>query len=130
LNVRGLSAAAVGADRCNVIPALASASIDIRLVAGDDPSPMLRLIREHLAGLGYHVFDREPTAAERREFARLVRLKVEPAYPAASTQAETPIVEHLLDAASRAADRPVLTMPTPGGSVPLYHFAEVLRAPR
>jgi len=129
LNIRGLSAAAVGADRRNVIPASASASIDIRLAAGDDPSRMLRLIRQHLAGLGYHVLDHEPIMAQRREYLRLARLQVEPAYPAASTPADTPIVAHLLDAASRAADRPALTMPTLGGSVPLHHFAEVLQAP-
>jgi acetylornithine deacetylase/succinyl-diaminopimelate desuccinylase-like protein len=129
LNIRGLGAAAVGADRRNVIPASASASIDIRLAAGDDPSRMLGLLRQHLAGLGYHVLDREPTRAERRGHARLARLQVEPAYPAASTPAETPIVAHLLDAASQAAGRPALTMPTLGGSVPLHHFAEVLGAP-
>jgi acetylornithine deacetylase/succinyl-diaminopimelate desuccinylase-like protein len=129
LNVRGLSAAAVGTDRRNVIPASASASIDIRLAAGDDPSRMLRLIREHLAGLGYHVLDREPTAAERHQCPRLARLDAEPAYPAASTPVETPIVAHVLEAASRAAGRPALIIPTLGGSVPLHHFAEVLQTP-
>jgi acetylornithine deacetylase/succinyl-diaminopimelate desuccinylase-like protein len=129
LNVRGLSAAAVGADRRNVIPASASASIDIRLTAGEDPARMQRLVREHLAGLGYHVLDREPTEAERRAYPRLARLQAEPGYPAASTPAGSPIVAHLVDAASRAADRAALTTPTLGGSVPLHHFVEVLDAP-
>ena len=129
LNVRGLSAAEVGTNRRNVIPASASASIDIRLAAGDDPSRMLGLIREHLAGFGYHVLDREPTLAERREHPRLARMDAEPGYPAARTPVETPIVAHLLDAAGRATGRPVVTMPTLGGSVPLHHFADVLRAP-
>jgi acetylornithine deacetylase/succinyl-diaminopimelate desuccinylase-like protein len=129
LNIRGLSAAAVGADRRNVIPARASASVDVRLAAGDDPDHMAGLIREHLVGLGYRVLDREPTPAERREHPRLVSLRAEPAYPAASTPAGTPIVARLLDAAGRAAGRPALTMPTLGGSVPLHHFVEVLAAP-
>lgn len=129
LNIRGLSAASVREDRRNVIPASASASIDIRLAAGDDPTRMLRLIREHLAGLGYHVLDREPTDAERREHPRLARIDAEPGYPAARIPVETPIVAHLLDAASRASGGTVVTMPTLGGSVPLQHFAEVLEAP-
>jgi acetylornithine deacetylase/succinyl-diaminopimelate desuccinylase-like protein len=128
LNIRGLSAAAVGVHRRNVIPASASASIDIRLAAGDDPARMLRLIRQHVAGLGYHVLDCEPTPAQRRECPRLARLQAEPAYPGASIPAETPIVSHLLRAASQAADRRALIMPTLGGSVPLHHFAEVLGA--
>jgi acetylornithine deacetylase/succinyl-diaminopimelate desuccinylase-like protein len=129
LNIRGLSAASVGEDRRNVIPASASASIDIRLAAGDDPTRMLRLIHEHLAGLGYHVLDREPTDAERREHPRLARIDAEPGYPAARIPVETPIVTHLLDASARASGQPVVTMPTLGGSVPLHHFAEVLEAP-
>jgi acetylornithine deacetylase/succinyl-diaminopimelate desuccinylase-like protein len=129
LNIRGLSAASVGEDRRNVIPASASASVDIRLAGGDDPTRMLRLIHEHLAGLGYHVLDREPTDAERREHPRLARIEAEPGYPAARIPVETPIVAHLLDAASRASGGTVVTMPTLGGSVPLHHFAEVLRAP-
>jgi hypothetical protein len=56
-------------------------------------------------------------------------LLAEPGYPAASTPAGSPIVAHLVDAASRAADRAALTMPTLGGSVPLHHFVEVLEAP-
>ncbi|MGE5827038.1 MAG: peptidase dimerization domain-containing protein, partial [Micromonosporaceae bacterium] len=128
LNIRGLVAADVGADRRNVIPASASASIDIRLAPGDDPGRMLDLVRQHLAGLGYHLIDGEPSLTQRRDHSRLARLQVEPGYPAARTSAETPIVAHLLGAASRAADRPALVLPTLGGSVPLHHFADVLGA--
>jgi acetylornithine deacetylase/succinyl-diaminopimelate desuccinylase-like protein len=128
-NIRGLSAASVGDDRRNVIPSVARASIDIRLAAGDDAERMLRLIREHLAGLGYHVLDREPTLGERREHPRLARMEAEPGYPAARIPVETPIVAHLLDAVRRASGETVVTMPTLGGSVPLHHFTEVLQAP-
>jgi acetylornithine deacetylase/succinyl-diaminopimelate desuccinylase-like protein len=129
LNVRGLSAGDVGADRRNVIPASASASIDIRLAAGDDAEHMLYLLREHLARQGYHVLDRDPSTVERQRYPRLVRLDAEPGYPAASTPAQNPIVADLCSAASRAADQPALALPTLGGSVPLHHFNEILAAP-
>ena len=129
LNVRGLAAGAVGAGARNVIPATATASVDIRLAAGDDPARMLALVREHLTGLGYHVLDREPTPEERRRYRRLARLDGEVGYPAARTPVETPVVKRLLDAATEASGRPALVMPTLGGSVPLHHFAEVLDAP-
>ena len=127
-NVRGLAAASVGVEARNVIPASATASVDIRLAPGDDPGRMLRLVRQHLARLGYHVVDREPTAAERRA-GRVARLAAHEAYPAARANAGAPIVEHLVEAATAAAGRPALTMPTLGGSVPLHHFTDVLGVP-
>jgi acetylornithine deacetylase/succinyl-diaminopimelate desuccinylase-like protein len=129
LNIRGMVAGDVGTDARNVIPARASASVDIRLAAGDDPQRMLRLVREHVERQGFHVLDREPDAAERRRHPRLARLDAEVGYPAMRTPASLPIVAHLAELAGRAADRPAITMPTLGGSVPLYHLAELLDTP-
>jgi acetylornithine deacetylase/succinyl-diaminopimelate desuccinylase-like protein len=129
LNVRGIAAGGVGRAARNVIPDRATASLDIRLAAGDDPARMLRLVREHLAGQGYHVLDREPTAAERRAHRQLARLDADIGYPAARTPGDLPILAHLVQAATRAAGRPALTMPTLGGSVPLHDVAGALAAP-
>jgi acetylornithine deacetylase/succinyl-diaminopimelate desuccinylase-like protein len=129
LNIRGLQAAGVGTAARNVIPSRATASVDIRLAVGDEPERMLRLVREHLRRRGFHVLDRDPTPAERRQHRRLARLDAEIGYPAARAPIESPIVAHLVDAASRAAGRPALTMPTLGGSVPLHHIADILAAP-
>jgi acetylornithine deacetylase/succinyl-diaminopimelate desuccinylase-like protein len=129
LNVRGLAAAGVGAAARNVIPDRATASIDIRLAAGDDPDRMPRLVRAHLERHGVHVLDREPTTAERRAHRVLARLDPQPGYPAARADAGLPVVAHLAALAGRAAGRPALTVPTLGGSVPLHDVTEALGAP-
>jgi acetylornithine deacetylase/succinyl-diaminopimelate desuccinylase-like protein len=129
LNVRGLAAAGVGAAARNVIPDRATASIDIRLAAGDDPDRMPALVRAHLERAGWHVLDRDPTPAERRAHPRLARLDPQPGYPAARAAADLPIVAHLAEAATRAAARPALTVPTLGGSVPLHDVTAALGAP-
>ena len=129
LNVRGLRAADVGPAARNVIPASATASIDIRLAAGDDPARMLDRVREHVAKQGYLVLDRDPTAAERRTHRAVARLDARVGYPAARARADLPVVGHLLDLAGRAAGRPAAVLPTLGGSVPLHHFGAALAAP-
>jgi acetylornithine deacetylase/succinyl-diaminopimelate desuccinylase-like protein len=129
LNVRGLRAADVGPAARNVIPAAATASIDIRLAAGDDPARMLDRVRAHVADQGYLVLDREPTAAERRAHRAIARIDGRVGYPAARAGADLPIVAHLLELAGRAADRPAITLPTLGGSVPLHPFERALGTP-
>ncbi|HEY6747466.1 MAG TPA: M20/M25/M40 family metallo-hydrolase [Mycobacteriales bacterium] len=128
LNVRGLRAADVGTAARNVIPAYATASIDIRLAAGDDPKALTDRVREHVRAQGYLVLDREPTAAERREH-QVARIDARVGYPAARAGADLPVVAHLLDLTARAAGRPAITLPTLGGSVPLQHFGQALGAP-
>jgi acetylornithine deacetylase/succinyl-diaminopimelate desuccinylase-like protein len=129
LNIRGLRAADVGPAARNVIPASATASIDVRLAAGDDPARMVERIRAHVAEQGYRVLDREPTAGERRSHRLVARLDAGLGYPAARAPADLPVVGHLLHVAARAADEPAIALPTLGGSVPLHHFGEALGAP-
>jgi acetylornithine deacetylase/succinyl-diaminopimelate desuccinylase-like protein len=129
LNVRGLRAADVGAAARNVIPASATASIDIRLAAGDDPERMLERVREHVRRRGFLVLDREPTPRERRDHPAVARIDARVGYPAARAPADLPVVGHLLELAGRAAGEPAIALPTLGGSVPLHHFDQVLGAP-
>jgi acetylornithine deacetylase/succinyl-diaminopimelate desuccinylase-like protein len=129
LNVRGLRAADVGPAARNVIPASATASIDIRLAAGDEPAALLDRVREHVRGQGFLVLDREPTAAERASHPRIARLDAHVGYPAARASADLPVVGHLLRLAGAAAGEPAIALPTLGGSVPLHHFEQVLATP-
>jgi acetylornithine deacetylase/succinyl-diaminopimelate desuccinylase-like protein len=129
LNVRGLRAADVGGAARNVIPAQATASIDIRLAAGDDPERMIERVREHVRAQGYLVLDREPTAAQRHGHRAIARIDGRVGYPAARARAELPVVDHLLELAAAAAGERAIALPTLGGSVPLHHFGQALGAP-
>ncbi|HEX6682402.1 MAG TPA: M20/M25/M40 family metallo-hydrolase [Candidatus Limnocylindrales bacterium] len=128
-NLRGLSAGDVGPLARNVIPANATASVDIRLAAGDDPGRMLELIREHVARHGYSVLDREPTDQERRGRRRLARFAPTAGYPAVRVPADLPIVGRLAQAATVAAGREAVIMPTLGSSLPLHDLVDVLGVP-
>ena len=128
-NVRGLRAADVGEGARNVIPTNASASVDIRLAAGNDPAAMLETVRLHFEQQGYVVLDREPTHEERRSHRHLLKFEPEIGYPAARVSTDQPGLSEIADAAKVAGGQEPVLLPTFGGSVPLHHFNEVLGSP-
>lgn len=128
-NVRGLSAAAVGEDGRNVVPAEATASVDMRLAAGDDPDRMLKRVEARLSAKGYVVLDREPTPDERRTHRRLARMTRGPGYRAARIPMSSPLAMKLIEVCAEASGSEVVALPTFGGSMPLYLFEDLLGAP-
>ena len=129
LNVRGISGGGVGSHAANAVPTLARASIDFRLVPRQTPSRVRQLIEEHARRQGFHVTDHEPTSEERRVHPKLLKLDWEGGYPASRTAMDDPASRAVLRATELGIGGPVIVVPTSGGSLPLYHFVEVLRAP-
>jgi|CXWL01.1.fsa_nt_gi acetylornithine deacetylase/succinyl-diaminopimelate desuccinylase-like protein len=130
LNIRGLSAAQTGERAANVIPATAVASLDLRLVKGNDPEAMLDLVEAHVRKQGYSIVREEPDRAARLAHPRIVRITREKGYPAARTALNLPIVRPVVAAATAAAGaEPPLLVPSLGGSLPLYLFTELLGKP-
>jgi len=129
LNVRGMSAARTGAQASNVVPATATATIDIRLVKGIDHDAEAARVIDHIRKQGYYVVDRDPDAQTRLSHAKVAKVVVEPGgYNAARTSMDLPISQLVLRTAESARG-PVVKLPTMGGSVPLYMIEETLHAP-
>jgi len=129
LNVRGMSSARTGAGASNVIPASATATIDMRLVKGIRPEDAAGRVIQHIRGQGYFLVENEPDAETRMAHPKLARVVVEPGgYPASRTSMDLPISQLVLQTAD-AARGPVVKLPTMGGSVPLYMIGEILHAP-
>jgi acetylornithine deacetylase/succinyl-diaminopimelate desuccinylase-like protein len=129
LNLSGLSGGLTGTGSANIIVPLAAAYLDFRLVPAQTPDRVRALVERHIAAQGFHVVQVEPDSATRRDHPRLARLEWGSGYPAARTPIETPAVEALLRAVDGTIGARIIRVPTGGGSLPLYHFAEVLRAP-
>jgi acetylornithine deacetylase/succinyl-diaminopimelate desuccinylase-like protein len=60
---------------------------------------------------------------------RIIKLKWDTGYPALRSDMSSPAAKAVIAAASAAAGAPVVVLPMAGGSVPLYMFADVFRAP-
>jgi acetylornithine deacetylase/succinyl-diaminopimelate desuccinylase-like protein len=128
LNIRGMRSANVGEEARNVIPTHATASIDIRLVKGNDPDAMIDLVEDHIRSQGYHIVRETPDMATRLAHERLALVRRGEGYPAARTSMALPVVQPVIAAAESVAPDLVLT-PALGGSLPLYLFTVGLDKP-
>ncbi len=129
LNIRGLQSVAVGAQARNVIPAAATASLDIRLVKGIGHKESVERVIRHIRKQGYFVTADEPNMQMRLQHPKIARVVVPGFdYDAVRTSMDLEISRAVV-AAVEAARGPVVRMPTLGGSLPLFMFDEVLKTP-
>lgn len=129
LNLRGFRGGNVGATASNSIPTEATASIDFRLVPKQTPEHVRQLVEAHLRSRGYFIVDHTPTAAERMAHSKVVKVTWEAGYPATRVPIASPLSRAVVRATQDASADPVVTLPTMGGSLPLYDFESVLHAP-
>ncbi|HEX7023182.1 MAG TPA: M20/M25/M40 family metallo-hydrolase [Gemmatimonadales bacterium] len=126
LNVSGLSGGRTGAGAANVIVPEATAYLDFRLVPDQRPERVRQLLETHLAAQGYFVVSGDPDSATRRAHAKIIKVTGDGGYAATSTPLDLPVARGVLRAAEAALGEPVIALPPMGGSLPLYHFQEVL----
>ena len=129
LSVLGLRSADVGADARTIIPASATASLDMRLVSGNDGRRQFDRLVAHIRGQGFHVTESEPSDEERARHPLIARVRDRGGYNAERTPIDHPLVRSVLSAAQAGAAGDVVVAPTLGGSLPLYLFREILDAP-
>ena len=118
LNVRGLASSRIGAQASNVIPASASASIDMRLVKGMDYRQTVERLTEHIHKLGFFVVDTEPSGEARMSHPKVAKLTSREGYNAARTPMDLPISQEIIRTVESARG-PSVKLPTMGASVPL-----------
>jgi acetylornithine deacetylase/succinyl-diaminopimelate desuccinylase-like protein len=118
LNIRGITSGRTDA-ASNVIPAIATAALDMRLVKGVTHENAISSLRRHIANQGYFVVDAVPDAATLMSHPRVLYMKIDEfAYDAVRTPMDLPIAKAVRAAAERAR-KPVIALPTMGGSLPL-----------
>jgi acetylornithine deacetylase/succinyl-diaminopimelate desuccinylase-like protein len=127
LNINGMRSADVGAAARNVIPTVATATLDLRLVLGNSPDRQVDRVIRHIRAQGYEVLDRAPTIQERRRFARIATVTRGHGYPAERTPLDHPLAQRARAALER--EGPLVVLPSLGGSLPLYLIRQELGAP-
>lgn len=128
LNINGIAAANVGRTATNVIPTTARATLDLRLVLGIDWQKQVGRVVGHMKAQGWQVIDRDPTDAERAQFAKLIKIEVGQGYNAQRTPMSLPLAQAVMAAVQTTTAEPVMKLPTAGGSLPLSVIEEVLGA--
>src|SRR5438309_11238996 len=125
LNVRGLRSAYVGAQAQNVVPDKAEASLEARLVKGEEPKKKFEQIAAFIGRRGFFVVDHEPTMEERRAHERIAKVIYEGGYRASRTPMDLPMSKAVVDVVKAAAGKDTVVMPSSGGSVPMYIFDDL-----
>jgi acetylornithine deacetylase/succinyl-diaminopimelate desuccinylase-like protein len=128
LNIRGMQSANVGDKASNVIPTTATATIDLRLVPGNDPIRQQQKVVDHIVKQGYHVTDKEPTAEERKQYEKIARITKSSGYSAMRTPLDNVFAKNVINAVQSATKEQVLLVPTMGGSLPLTYLEKYLAA--
>ncbi|QOY88525.1 M20/M25/M40 family metallo-hydrolase [Paludibaculum fermentans] len=129
-NIRGIDSGAVGEASRNVVPSEAAASVDVRLVKGNEPKAMLEKVKAHIRDQGYFLVEgREPTEIERLQWPKVAAFySTEGGYRAVRTSMDLPQSRAVI-AALEGMGKPLVKMPSLGGSVPLAIIEDVLHVP-
>ena len=125
LNIRGLRSAYVGDQAQNVVPDRAEASLDARLVRGEDPQQKFDQIALFIRKQGYWVIAREPTMEERRTYPLIAKVINQGGYRASRTPMDLPVSKALVQVVQAATGGTAVIAPTLGGTVPTYIFEDL-----
>ncbi|MFO7867608.1 MAG: M20/M25/M40 family metallo-hydrolase [Candidatus Aminicenantes bacterium] len=130
LNVNGIRSGWVGGQARTIIPPSATASLDIRMVKGNEPDDMRRKVIEHIKEQGYHVVFEEPDAQTRMKHEKIAKIvKSEQGYKAYRTAMDSPLIQNVIHAVRKHGEQPPVLLPSLGGSLPIYLFHETLGVP-
>ncbi len=129
LNIRGLGAGWIGAQARTIIPASATAELDIRLVKESDPERLIRLIREHIEALGYRVVNPPPSDRQRQAHPRLISFDSTISYAAFRTAFDSRPGRLTTAALRHLYGHDPIRIRTAGGSIPISPFVETLGIP-
>jgi acetylornithine deacetylase/succinyl-diaminopimelate desuccinylase-like protein len=124
LNLRGLRSAYVGDQAQNVVPDRAEASLDARLVKGEDPQKKFDQIAAFVRKQGYYVIDRDPTMEERGTHPLIAKIVNEGGYRASRTAMDLAVSKKVVEVVEAAAG-PAVKMPTLGGTAPMFIFEDL-----
>lgn len=130
LSILGLESAWVGSQARTIIPATATAELDIRLVIESEPERLVGLVRQHILDQGFHIIKGEtPTDDERADYDKLISFDYEVSYAAFRTPLSSPAGVWTERALMRAFGEPPIKIRTGGGSIPISPFVASLGLP-
>ncbi|MDX1637223.1 MAG: M20/M25/M40 family metallo-hydrolase [Balneolaceae bacterium] len=129
LTVRGLSSGNVGEKARNVIPSSATAALGIRLAKGNEPAHMQNLVEAHIRKQGYYIVREEPDRETRLKHPKIAKVTQGTGYPAMRTAIDNHAARVAVEGIRQVSEDEIILSPTMGGTLPLFHFQEVLETP-
>jgi acetylornithine deacetylase/succinyl-diaminopimelate desuccinylase-like protein len=129
INMRGMRVGQVEELAANAIATEAKASFDFRLVPRQTPARVRQLVEAHLTANGWFVTHADATDAERLSHRKVVRLTWGAGDEATRVSLDQPIAQALTATLDEMLGKPVLRLPTLGGSLPTGTIERALGVP-
>lgn len=129
LNIRGMDALFIGKEARTLIPATATAEIDIRLVPTSNADRLIGLVKKHIQDQGYYLVDKEPTEEERMKYPKIAAFQSTFSYGAFQTPFNSETGIWLSKAMVSAFGKEPIKIRITGGSIPISPFVITLGIP-
>jgi acetylornithine deacetylase/succinyl-diaminopimelate desuccinylase-like protein len=118
LNIRGMASSRTGNQASNVIPASATATMDVRLVKGMDPAKTAQRVIDHIRKQGFFVVEQEPGGELRMAHPKVAKVVIRGGEAAIRTPMDLPMSQEVIRVVESARG-PVVKLPNMGGGLPL-----------
>jgi acetylornithine deacetylase/succinyl-diaminopimelate desuccinylase-like protein len=129
LNIRGLSSGWVGEKARTIVPASATAEIDIRLVPESDGNRLKNLVRKHVENEGYYVMAEVPDKSQRMKHDKIITITEGTVTDAFRTDLDNPYGIYLAETFKKTFSEDVVQIRIMGGTVPIAPFINELKIP-
>ncbi len=129
LNIRGLSAAWVGKEARTIVPATATAEIDLRLVVESDGDRLKQLVKDYIKDQGYHILDRKPTSRERVLYPKICQIGERGVTKAFRTDFDSDLGKWVFGTVQKTFGGNPVRLRTMGGTLPTSPFINTLNVP-
>ncbi len=117
-NINGLQAGGVDENRRTIIPGIAKASVDCRLVPNMDSETIKGKIQNHVMNW-----------AEENGITKYVKVKFEASMEPVQSSLISPHLEIIKQGLEEGFEKPAILVPRLGGSLPIYLFPKILGSP-
>lgn len=129
LNIRGFSSGWTGEKARTIVPATATAELDLRLVPETPGERLKSLVKKHIQNQGYHITETEPGKDERLAHPKIIRIEEGTVTDAFRTPLDNPYGLFLAETLADTFGEEVVRIRISGGTVPIAPFINELDIP-
>ena len=129
LNIRGMSSGWVGDEARTIVPATATAEIDLRLVPETDGDALKSLVKKYIRDQGFYITETAPSPEIRATHAKIIEVTESGVTPAFRTSLGEPFGNFLLGMLKSTFGQEVVQIRIMGGTVPIAPFINELKIP-
>jgi acetylornithine deacetylase/succinyl-diaminopimelate desuccinylase-like protein len=129
LNIRGLGSGWIGEKARTIVPATATAELDLRLVPESDGNRLKNLVKNYIKKEGFFITTDTPTSEERMQHDKIIMIKEGSVTDAFRTDLNHSNGDFIVKVLKDTFQEDVVQIRIMGGTVPISPFINELKIP-